>query len=77
MLKISEGTEVLLKTGEAVTVVSGYENWRGMRWTGKGYHGGKDIQRDFYEDDVRAVLGQGRATSARSTSVDSTTATLF
>ncbi len=77
MLDIREGTEVLLKTGEFVTVVSGYSSWRGQRWTGAGRIGGQDIQREFSDDDVRAVLGQGRDTARSTSAPDPDSQTLF
>lgn len=61
MLPISEGAEVLLKTGESVIVMSGLSTWRGQRWVGKGYLRGAEVQREFGDDDVRAVLGAGRS----------------
>ncbi len=77
MLNISEGAEVLLKTGEVVTIVSGYSSWRGQRWTGKGWNAGKDIQREFSEDEVRAVLGTGMGAASRSSEVGADSGSLF
>lgn len=77
MFNITEGTEVLLKTGESVTVVSGFSSWKGQRWTGRGQLHGKDIQREFGDDDVRAVLGYGSNAPRTSAQVDTDSPSLF
>lgn len=77
MSHIVEGTEVLLKTGEFVTVVSVSSSWRGERWTGAGWSGGKDIRREFGEDDIRAVVGQASGMARGSRNADAETESLF
>lgn len=77
MLNISEGAEVLLKTGEVITVGSAYSSWRGQRWTGRGRHHGRDVEREFGDDDVRAVLADGNGSVRRGASLSSNTPTLF
>ncbi len=64
MLSITDGAEVLLKSGVYARVTSASDTWRGTRFTAIASSGGQDQPCEFGPDDVRAVLSAERSAPA-------------